>query len=217
MYSFLKAADFLLLVFWNCVGIVLVVIYYILAVPGYIVHILWKGIGLLPFIFPLWKKLDNLFNSAALLSMRKYFMHSCKKLSVLLENSAPARVFFFIPVVILFIFMLLYFPPFYLAYSHKYQTGTASWYGPGFYFNRTANGELFIPFWGCTAAHKTLPLGTKVLVKNVKNGKKAVVWINDRGPFVKGRILDLSGLAAWRLGIYTPGTETVEIYTLRKY
>ena len=156
-------------------------------------------------------------DSSPVLAVRKASVRTYKNVSRLLKESAATRFILFIPVVIIAVYIALYQMPFYLAYHYKYQTGTASWYGPGFYFNRTANGELFVPFWGCTAAHNTLPLGTKVLVKNLKNGKNAVVWINDRGPFVDKRILDLSGLAAWRLGIREPGTATVEIYTLKKY
>lgn len=77
------------------------------------------------------------------------------------------------------------------------QSGAASWYSSG---SRTANGERFNPN-GMTAAHRSLPFGTRVLVKNVRNGRAVVVRINDRGPFVRGRIIDLARGPARALGI----------------
>ncbi len=77
------------------------------------------------------------------------------------------------------------------------QSGAASWYGSG---SRTANGERFNPN-GMTAAHRSLPFGTRVLVKNIRNGRSVVVRINDRGPFVRGRIIDLARGSARALGI----------------
>ena len=106
----------------------------------------------------------------------------------------------------------LAYPPSHWGPWHRYQTGIASYYSTGFWFKRTANGEIFIPLF-MTAAHKTLPLGTFVKVKNVATGKCVYVKINDRGPFIKGRILDLSSFAAWRLGIHRKGTGKVIIYT----
>ena len=89
--------------------------------------------------------------------------------------------------------------------------GIASWYGYESVRSRvpkTANGELFLPS-KMTAAHRTLPFGTKVKVTNLKNNKSVVVIINDRGPFVKGRIIDLSKGAAHTIGI--TGTQRVQI------
>ncbi|MCI5132293.1 MAG: septal ring lytic transglycosylase RlpA family protein, partial [Candidatus Electrothrix sp. EH2] len=71
------------------------------------------------------------------------------------------------------------------------ETGLASWYGDPFHGRKTANGETY-DMYGVTAAHKTLPMNTMLLVKNLRNGKTATVRINDRGPFVDGRIIDLS-------------------------
>lgn len=220
IYKTLKFIDFLLLIFWSATLFLLSILYYVMIGIGFVLSFLWQGLGLLPFIYPVWKKFDKLFalrDSSAGLSMRKASARAYKNASKLIKESAVIRFIFFVPVVIFVVYMALFHWPFYLAYHHKYQTGIASWYGPGFYFNRTANGELFIPFWGCTAASTTLPLGTKVLVKNLQNGKQALIWINDRGPCVDNRILDLSGLAAWRLGILQPGTTKVEIYTLKNY
>jgi len=77
--------------------------------------------------------------------------------------------------------------------------GQASWYGPGFYGNRTAYGEIYRP-GTMTAAHPYLPFGTRVRVTNRYNGRSVVVRINDRGPYVGGRIIDVSEAAANRLG-----------------
>ena len=95
------------------------------------------------------------------------------------------------------------------AQASAAQCGGASWYA---LTSRTASGERMNPA-GITAAHRTLPLGSKVKVTNQKNGKSIVVRINDRGPFIKGRILDLSKGAAARLGFINAG-HTKVCYTL---
>jgi rare lipoprotein A len=92
-------------------------------------------------------------------------------------------------------------------------TGQASWYGPGFYGNRTANGEVFRP-GTYTAAHRSLPFGTRVKVTNLNNGRSAVVRINDRGPFTGGRIIDLAQGAASDLGVTASGVATVRLEVL---
>lgn len=94
------------------------------------------------------------------------------------------------------------------GYSEK---GIASWYGPGFHAKKTSNGESY-DMYAMTAAHKTLPMGTHVKVRNTGNGKQTVVRINDRGPFVRRRIIDLSYTAAKNLGI--SGLGNVEIWTV---
>ena len=86
--------------------------------------------------------------------------------------------------------------------------GKASWYGPGFHGRKTANGEIF-NMNDMTAAHKTLPLGTKLQVENEATGEMLVVRINDRGPYIKGRVLDLSKHAASRLGLEQQGVGRV--------
>ena len=90
------------------------------------------------------------------------------------------------------------------------QTGIASWYGPGFHGKTTASGVIYNQN-ELTAAHQTLPLGTRVLVTNLDNGRSIEVLINDRGPFAKGRIIDLSYAAAETLGMIGPGTIPVRI------
>ncbi|GAB6066677.1 septal ring lytic transglycosylase RlpA family protein [Aquifex pyrophilus] len=94
------------------------------------------------------------------------------------------------------------------------EVGYASWYGPKFHGRRTANGEIF-DLYKFTAASRTLPLGTYVLVYNFENGKFVVVRINDRGPYVKGRIIDLSFAAAYELGLYKRGLGKVAVIPLK--
>jgi rare lipoprotein A len=93
------------------------------------------------------------------------------------------------------------------------QTGIASWYGPGFHGNPTSSGEIFDQN-ELTAAHQTLPLGTRVAVTNMENGRSVEVRVNDRGPFVDGRIIDLSHAAARSLGMIGPGTAPVRLEVL---
>jgi rare lipoprotein A (RlpA)-like double-psi beta-barrel protein len=88
--------------------------------------------------------------------------------------------------------------------------GEASWYGPGFHGKKTASGEIYDQM-KLTAAHKTLPLGTKTRVTNVENGNTVQVEINDRGPFVQGRVIDLSRAAARVLGFIQSGTAPVRL------
>jgi rare lipoprotein A len=95
-------------------------------------------------------------------------------------------------------------------------TGVASWYGPGLYGNKTANGEIFRRGATGTAAHKTLPFNSKVQVTDLETGKKIVVRINDRGPFIAGRVIDLSPGSAQQLGLVNGrGTTDVKLDVLR--
>jgi rare lipoprotein A len=94
---------------------------------------------------------------------------------------------------------------------HK-QVGEASWYGPGFQGQETANGETFNQK-EMTAAHPSLPMGTKAKVTNLDNGKKVEVRINDRGPYVGNRVIDLSSAAAKKLDMKGDGTTQVKIET----
>jgi rare lipoprotein A len=94
--------------------------------------------------------------------------------------------------------------------SRGYQVGTASWYGTEFQGKQTASGEPF-DMLDFTAAHPSLPLGTLVKVTNLRNGKAVVVRVNDRGPVVDGRIIDLSYNAARALGFKERGLQTVRL------
>ena len=114
-------------------------------------------------------------------------------------------------------------PPFYDVMGKRYfvlssgvgyvERGVASWYGPGFHKVRTSTGEPY-DMYAMTAAHKTLPLPAYVRVTNLQNGRSIVVRVNDRGPFVGNRIIDLSYTAASKLGMLRNGTAMVEVRTL---
>jgi rare lipoprotein A len=94
------------------------------------------------------------------------------------------------------------------------ETGVASWYGYPYHGRRAANGEIY-DMEKMTAAHRTLPFGTWVRVKNLENNKTVDVQITDRGPFAKGRFLDLSHAAAVRLAMIGPGTAKVKLTVIR--
>ena len=128
-----------------------------------------------------------------------------------LDKSANARRYLALSLVLLL--CLIYYRPLYFSMRSwkSYEKGIASYYSYEFYFRRTKSGDIFMPFF-YTAAHNSLPMGTYVLVKNIDNGRKVVVKINDRGPFKKGRIIDLSPIAAHALGIMKDGLAPVEIY-----
>ena len=94
------------------------------------------------------------------------------------------------------------------------ETGVSSWYGPNFHGKLTANGEVY-DMDGITAAHRTLPFGTILLVENLDNGKTVQVRVNDRGPYAKNRIIDLSRGAAKQIDMIGPGTARVRLYLLQ--
>jgi len=93
------------------------------------------------------------------------------------------------------------------------ETGVASWYGPNFHGKRTANGEIY-DMHQMTAAHRILPMHTRLLVVNLDNGRSTEVRVNDRGPFVNNRVIDLSYAAANVLGVIGPGTARVSLQTI---
>src|SRR5215469_4239273 len=114
-------------------------------------------------------------------------------------------------------------PPFYDVLGQRYyvlasadgylERGVASWYGPTFHGGNTSSGEPY-DMYGMTAAHKTLPLPCYARVTNLRNGKSVVVRINDRGPFVANRLIDLSYTAASKLEMLREGTTLVEVRVL---
>jgi rare lipoprotein A len=114
-------------------------------------------------------------------------------------------------------------PAFYDVFGQRYfvlpsaagylERGVASWYGPTFHGGNTSSGELY-DMYGMTAAHKTLPLPSYARVTNLRNGKSVIVRINDRGPFVANRLIDLSYTAAAKLDMIQGGTTLVEVRAL---
>lgn len=127
------------------------------------------------------------------LSMNRIFFFSCLVSVLLLHGCAAPRHY--------------QADPKWIGYS---ESGKASYYAMKFLFRCTASGERFNNF-ALTAAHKTLPFGTKVLVTNVYNGHQVVVRINDRGPFIKGRIIDLTRLAFSKIADIDKGVVNVKI------
>jgi rare lipoprotein A len=109
------------------------------------------------------------------------------------------------------VFGITYYP--FIANIGDDFEGIASWYGPDFHSKKTSNGEVY-NMYDMTAAHKTLPMNTVVKVNNLENGKSIIVRINDRGPFVKGRIIDLSNKAAHEIDMVRKGTSKVKITVL---
>jgi len=114
-------------------------------------------------------------------------------------------------------------PPFYEVFGRRYvvletaagyrEQGVASWYGPDFHGKRTATGEIY-DMHAMTGAHPTLPLPAWVRVTNLQNGRSVVIRLNDRGPFSKNRIIDLSRAAAHELDMIRTGTALVEVQSL---
>jgi len=90
------------------------------------------------------------------------------------------------------------------------HVGVASWYGPGFYGRQTASGAVYTGA-DLTAAHRSLPFGTRVRVTNLENGRRVVVVVDDRGPYARGRVIDLSPAAAHRLGMLRDGLARVRV------
>ena len=109
------------------------------------------------------------------------------------------------------VFGIRYYP--FVANVGDQFDGIASWYGPDFHAKKTTNGEIY-NMYAMTAAHKTLPMNTVVRVDNLDNGRSTIVRINDRGPFVAGRIIDLSNKAAHEIDMVRKGTARVKVTVL---
>ena len=127
-----------------------------------------------------------------------------------MTNFSGLRLFLIFAVMSLFLIscaQVTYPPP------EVTQTGVASWYGPNFHGKTTSNKEIY-DMHDLTAAHKSLPFGTYVVVTNLNNGRSVTVRINDRGPFVKGRIIDLSYAAAKAVDMIGTGTAPVKLEIL---
>ncbi len=126
------------------------------------------------------------------------------------EHFSPKKITLYLLILIIVLSScarMKYFP------SGNVQTGLASWYGPDFHGKMTSSKEIF-NMHDLTAAHRTLPFGTHLMVTNLNNGKSVIVRVNDRGPFIKGRIIDLSYAAAKMLDMIGEGVITVKIEVL---
>jgi peptidoglycan lytic transglycosylase len=134
------------------------------------------------------------------------------------EEFKKGRPMLRLPRLLFFFFLLsflacapkkVFYPPYEPGKEIRYrETGIASWYGEDFHGRKTANGEVY-DMNAMTAAHRTLPFNIRVRVTNLDNGQKTEVRVNDRGPFVPGRIIDLSRSGAKELGMLGPGTARV--------
>lgn len=213
-YKLLTGFDWLLERLWELIKFACLIVWSILCFFGRGPVLIWHRLGKIEKTHGVWLVLSSIFRfieaviTVVMFLPVKFFVFLKGKL----DKSARNRRVIFVIVIILY---LLIMRPFLMPWNwgtwRDYERGIASWYGPGFYFQKTKSGDWFLPGPFMTAAHKTLPMGTKVLVRNVTNGREAVVVINDRGPFVKGRIIDLSWFAAWRLGFSKKGTAPVAI------
>ena len=141
----------------------------------------------------------------------------CKKMR-------PLRYFFFISILFILIIQYACTSPKYSHYpkqppkqpsKKEVQVGVASWYGADFHGKKTSSGEVY-NMYGMTAAHRTLLLGTYVMVKNLENNKSVELKVNDRGPFIKGRIIDLSFAAAKKLDIVDCGIAMVRVEVTKR-
>ena len=202
----LQLLDNILLSIWHIIKYALLLIWNIL-----------KGVSLL--IKPLFKLplLRNIAKSAKYIGEFKITKMLLSTPHCFNKRMEESKIFRRIVLPAAAVLLALYiYPPSHWGPWYKYQTGTSSYYSTGFWFKKTANGDTFIPLF-YTAAHKTLPLGITAKVVNCENGRTVYVKINDRGPFVKGRILDLSSAAAKKIGIFRKGTGKVTIYTKKRY
>ena len=134
------------------------------------------------------------------------------------------RYFFFISILFILIIHYACSSPKYSYYTKEpprqpskkeIQIGVASWYGGDFHGKKTSSGEVY-NMYGMTAAHRTLPLGTYVIVKNLENNKSVELKVNDRGPFIKGRIIDLSYAAAKELDMVDSGIAMVRVEVTKR-
>ena len=188
------------------------IVAYSLKIIGLILFTFWT---LLSFLWPFSRLAPNINSFFRRLNsfLKPYSKRTAKAYERFLLNTdkSTIRKRIFSPILIVVLFLLIY-PPSHWGPWKLTEQGIASYYGYGFYFRKTASGERYYP-WDVTAASLTLPLGTIAKVVNRENGDTVYVKINDRGPYVKGRILDLSFMAALKLGIYRQGIVPVDIYT----
>lgn len=132
----------------------------------------------------------------------------------LMKDKRAFRSVCFLLVLLLIIFASCARLPY--ASGGSVETGIAAWYGPGFHGKNTSSREVY-DMYDMTAAHRTLSFGTYVMVTNLDNGKAVIVRVNDRGPFAKDRIIDLSYAAARLLDMVGPGTAPVKVEVLADF
>lgn len=170
-----------------------------------VLSIVWPLSKIAPWVNNLSKKSHSTLNP----TFKRLRIHYENFLSRTAKSLVLKRIF--VPILIILLFLAVY-PPSHWGYWKLREQGIASYYGYGFYFRKTASGERYWP-WSFSAASLTLPLGTVAKVVNKYNGQSVYVTINDRGPYVTGRILDLSFASALKLGMIREGLVPVDIYT----
>ena len=213
----LKIIDFICssiwLVFIGINKIVLLLIYGLI----YVFVFIWAGLCRLGSVGRACKKIEAPFKVIWKYSFLLIIDTASTCYKGFLDHAYKTKVIkrIFAVIFIVFVAYLIY-PPSHWGPWKLYEEGTASWYGPGFYWKTKANGKTYYP-WALSAASKTLPLGSNVKVVNLENGKTTYVRIDDRGPYAKNRILDVSYLAALKLGMKHKGTAKVAIYTMKNY
>lgn len=178
---------------------------------------LWIFLGKVNFSRKLWQPIDRFFKLCHSIFCSKLaclFYAGITRLVLRFDKTVSASKIAkrFVPLALFVVIFLFLYPPSHWGPWYFYQEGTASYYGPKFYGRKTADGTLFLP-GSMTAAHKTLPLGTRVKVTNIQTGKSIYVLINDRGPYVNNRIIDLSETAAKKIGLFKQGIGPVKIFT----
>jgi len=217
----MRFVENILEILWNLLGILGKIAVFIFTCTAKILMAFWAFLcdihGLHWFtdrLNTVFEWVGNVWNSSLSVVLREEISACLLQLKELIETSRKAKKWFFI---ILFILLFFWFyPPYKWGPWQYHESGKASYYGSGFYFNKTASGERFLPFRH-TAAHRTLPIGITVMVVNKDNHEKVYVRINDRGPFWDDRIIDLSKSAAGKIGITGNGSANVDIYTRKTY
>lgn len=208
------------LIFWKIFCLFGMLIWLILRALSQFINGIWKALGEVEGVNGIWRPFNSFFRGlCALWRVIWWIPGFCLYAFINGMNQKPwVRITIFLLVLsIAGVWYWFYGPQPTWGKWYGYQNGVASHYGRGFYFRRTASGEWFLPGLWYSAAHKELPLGTTVLVVNQENGRKLALRINDRGPFIEGRIIDLSLAAAKWLGITNDGTSLVAIYTRKPF
>ena len=217
----MRFIDNILEILWNLLGILGKIAAFIFSCSVKTLRALWDFLCDIHMLRWFTDRMNIVFgwvgdtwNSSLAHVLREEISGCLLQLKELIETSKKARSWFFL---ILFIVLFFcFYPPHKWGPWHYHESGKASYYGSGFYFNKTAGGERFLPFCH-TAAHRTLPLGITVMVVNKVTHEKVYVKINDRGPVSENRIIDLSKSAAGKIGVTGNGAANVEIYTRKRY
>ena len=221
MENLYSALDGILSVLWNLLCRVSSIFLRCLVFTTRLRSTIWERLASVPFLKKPWERLneilariDSLWGSPGVENALDRGLDAAARAADFISSSALARRWLFGSALVLWFFAA--YPPSYWGPWYRYQSGTASCYGPGFYYKPMANTKIYL-HGRYSAAHRTLPLGTSVLVRNQENGKTVLVSVTDRGPFVAERIIDLSMAAAAKIDCHEKGVVEVDLYTRRKH